>query len=126
MEKSLANIEKSMADTSKSGGKATGVLAGLAQGVNSLVAALSVKKFDEKKANTILDFSRGLVQIVNTVDAKKAADFGKFASGMADAFDAIISVVSPVKLLKLKIGTSIWWEKTPYTTDSGRYAKSLR
>ena len=107
MEKSLANIEKSMADTSKSGGKATGVLAGLAQGVNSLVAALSVKKFDEKKANTILDFSRGLVQIVNTVDAKKAADFGKFASGMADAFDAIISVVSPVKLLKLKIGTAI-------------------
>jgi hypothetical protein len=107
MEKSLANIEKSMSDTGKGGGKAAGVLSGLAQGVGSLVAALSVKKFDDKKANTILEFSRGLVQIVNSVDASKAKDFGEFATGMSAAFETIISVVSPVKLLKLKIGTAI-------------------
>ncbi len=107
MEKSLASIDKSLSDTAKGGGKAAGVLSGLAQGVSSLVAALSVKKFDEKKANTILDFSRGLVQIVNSVDATKAKDFGQFATGMSSAFETIISVVSPVKLLKLKIGTAI-------------------
>ncbi len=107
MEKSLANIEKSMSGTGKDGGKAAGVLSGLAQGVGSLVAALSVKKFDDKKANTILDFSRGLVQIVNSVDATKAKDFGKFTEGMSSAFETILSVVSPVKLLKLKIGTAV-------------------
>ena len=100
-------MEKSLGATGKGGAKATGVLAGLAQGVNSLVAALSVKKFDDKKANTILEFSRGLVQIVNSVDASKAKDFGEFATGMSAAFETILSVVSPVKLLKLKIGTAI-------------------
>ena len=107
MEKSLANIEKSFSKMGDSGGKAAGVLGGLAQSLGAIVAAVSIKKFDSKKAETVLEFSRGLVSIVNTVDASKAKDFGKFASAMSEAFETIISVMSPMRILKLKLGTAI-------------------
>lgn len=110
MEKSLGSIEKSLGASSKDGGKATNVLAGLSQSLGSLVSALSVKKFDSKKANTILEFSKGLVQVANSVDPKSAAAFGQFTSGISAAFETLLEIMSPIKILKLHLATKILFE----------------
>ena len=110
MEKSLGNIEKSLGASVKDGGKATNVLAGLSQSLGSLVSALSVKKFDSKKANTILEFSEGLVKVANSVDPKSAKAFGEFASGISAAFETLLEIMSPIKLFKLHLATKILFE----------------
>ncbi len=110
MEKSLGSIEKSLSAGSKAGEKGNNALGGLAQSLGSLVNSLSSKKFDAKKANTILDFSKGLVTISNSVNPKAAKAFNDFATGISGTFDTLLEVMSPVKLLKLHLATKILFE----------------
>jgi len=110
MEKSLGSIEKSLGASSKAGEKANGALSGLAQSLGSLVASLNAKNFDSKKANTILDFSKGLVTISNSINPKAAKAFGDFATGISGTFDTLLEVMSPIKLLKLHLATKILFE----------------
>jgi hypothetical protein len=110
MEKSLGSIEKSLGASSKAGEKGNNALSGLAQSLGSLVSSLSSKKFDAKKANTILDFSKGLVTISNSVNPKAAKAFSDFATGISGTFDTLLEVLSPIKLLKLHLATKILFE----------------
>lgn len=110
MEKSLNSIEKSLGASSKAGEKGGNALVGLAQSLGSLVASLSSKKFDEKKANTVLDFTKGLVTISNSVDPKAAKAFSDFATGISGTFDTLLEIMSPIKLLKLHLATKILFE----------------
>ena len=107
MEKSLQNIENSFSTTSKTAAKSTGVLATLSNSLGAIVAAVSTKAFNSKKANDILSFSKGLAEIASSVDPDSAKAFGEFATGISTAFETIVGMVNPVKLLKLKIGVSV-------------------
>lgn len=107
MEKSLGNIEKYLGATSKNADKTTGVLAGLSQSLASIVSSLSNKKFDEKKANTILDFSKNLVQIANSVKPKSAEAFAAFSSSVSNTFTTLIEIMSPGNILKLALASKI-------------------
>lgn len=110
MEKSLENIEKSLTSTSSGGGKAGNVLSGLAQSLGSLVASINSKKFDSKNANNIIDFTKSLAGITNTINPDGAKAFGEFAQGISNALDTIIGVMSPVKLAKLTLGVRMLFE----------------
>ena len=109
MEKSLNNIEKSLSK-SGAGGTKTDALGGLATSLDTLVDALSSKKFDSKKASDIIGFTKSLVRIANTVDVKSARAFQGFTSGLSDAFETILKVMSPVNILKLAIASKMLFD----------------
>ena len=103
MEKSLSAIEKGLSATAETSGKDVSILGSLASSINSITAAVTAKQFDPKKAESLLSFTKGLVQISTTVDVKKAEAFGKFATGVSSAFTSILDIVSPANALKLMI-----------------------
>jgi hypothetical protein len=115
MEKSLENIEKSMSEKSSGGksgktSKAAGALGGLAGDLQSIVAAVSVKMFDEDKGAKVISFSRELVQIANDINPASAKAFGQFADGLSKAFETIFEIMNPGKLIKLFLASKILFE----------------
>lgn len=110
MEKSLAGIEKALSAGAKAGEEGGSALGSLSQSLGSLLAAVSSKKFDAKKAENILDFSKNLVNISNSVKTDSAKAFADFAAGISGTFDTLIEVMSPMNMLKLYLATKILFE----------------
>jgi hypothetical protein len=109
MEKSLTSIEKSL-NAASTAGKSGSALGSLAVSLNSLVSALSSKDFSPKRAETVLEFTKGLITIVNTVDPRKSANFAKFTDSFSRTMETMLEIISPIKLLKLSLGAKILFE----------------
>jgi hypothetical protein len=113
MEKSLESIEKSISEKESKGGKASksaGALGALAGDLQSIVAAVSIKAFDEEKGAKVISFSRDLVQVANDIKPSSAKAFGEFASGFSKAFETIFEIMNPGKLIKLYLASKILFE----------------
>ena len=116
MEKSLKGIEASVdkkQSANKGGGKvdkAAGILGGLGTSLDALVGAISVSMFDPKKGEEVIVFSEKLVKVANEVKSKAAKDFGEFAKGLGEAFEVLLGIMSPIKILKLKLASKILFE----------------
>lgn len=123
MEKSLSAIESAMSKNGsgkgadKKVGKAGAVLGGLGSSLESLIAAVAVMAFDAKKGDEVITFSEKLVEVANKVTSTAAKDFGEFARGLGEAFEVLLKVMSPMKIIKLKLASKILFEgKKPLLT----------
>jgi len=114
MEKSLSAIQSGLDKKSdkadKKVGKAGAILGGLGSSLESLIASVAVMSFDAKKGEDVIVFSEKLVEVANKVTSSAAKDFGEFAKGLGDAFDVLLKVMTPMKLLKLKLASKILFE----------------
>jgi hypothetical protein len=109
MEKSLVSIEKALGSAEKAG-KAASPFASLASSLSLLIGAASSKSFNEKKADSVLNFSKGLISVVNTVDEGKAKSFTRFTESFSKSMETMVELMSPIRLLKLSLAAKVLFE----------------
>ena len=106
MEKTLSSIEKLLSSNSSKNANISGGLSSVMQSISGMSSIVS-KTFNPKKADEILNFTKSLVKISNSVDIEKTKIFGEFVANMSKSFNMLLSVMNPVKLMKLSIGSKI-------------------
>lgn len=111
MEESLSKIEKNLSASSNAGSpKMSNALGGLAGTLNAVLMSFSSKKFDPKKANSILEFSRGLVEVANSAKISSVKGFAEFSDGISKSFDTLLDVMNPVRMIKLYLASKVLFE----------------
>ena len=118
MEETLSKIERHLANTlteEATPDKAQkGALSGVASSVNSIISAIGSKKFDSKRAENILEFSKGIVSVSNSINPGSAKAFSELASSFSTSFEVFLDVMNPLKMMKLYFASEILLgDKTP-------------
>jgi hypothetical protein len=104
MEKSLSKIENALSgDSDVKEGKNNGSLKGIAGGLSALTAVVTNKLFTNKKADSVLSFTNGIISAVNSVDPTKTESFRKFTAGFSSSIEDLLKTFSLGNVAKLAI-----------------------
>lgn len=109
IEKSLDRIEKSLSTEEDS--KSSSSLNGVAGGLSSLVSVATTKKFTKSKADTLLNFTKGIITTINSVDEKKSKEFAKFSKGFSSAITSMVKSFTIANMTRLVLAEKVLFGK---------------
>lgn len=109
MEKSLSKIEESLTTVSEKSSK-NNTLNNLVSSLDSMLSSITSSKISKQKADIVLSFAKGLVELSNEIKPTNAKRFTETMIGIGEGLDNFINIVTPIKLLKLIAAKKILFE----------------